>query len=41
MLGKIHDEYDIYLKCANNGHGGDITRNGKPLLSFDEWAKGN
>jgi hypothetical protein len=37
MLGETYDEYEIYLSCANDGRGGDITRNGEPLLSFEEW----
>lgn len=32
-------EYDIYLACADNGNGGDITRNGAPLLTFNEWLE--
>ena len=34
--GTNQDEYEIYLDCANNGKGIDITT-GKPLLSYDEW----
>jgi hypothetical protein len=30
-------EYQIYLACADNGKGGDITRGGKPLKTYDEW----
>ncbi|MGB0555695.1 MAG: hypothetical protein ACPGJW_00445 [Paracoccaceae bacterium] len=30
-------EYQIYLDCANDGKGGDITRNGAPLKTYDEW----
>ena len=30
-------EYEIYRACADNGAGGDITRDGAPLLTFDEW----
>jgi len=30
-------EYEIYLACANDGRGGDITRNGAPLLTYEEW----
>jgi len=30
-------EYQIYLACADDGQGGDITRGGKPLLTYDEW----
>lgn len=29
-------EYDIYLACADDGKGLDITT-GKPLKTFDEW----
>ena len=35
--GDNDSEYLIYLSCANDGKGGDITRNGAPLLSYDEW----
>ena len=31
-------EYQIYLACADDGKGGDITRDGAPLLTFDEWV---
>lgn len=31
------DEYQIYLSCADDGQGGDITRDGAPLLSYDDW----
>ena len=30
-------EYQIYLHCADNGKGGDITRGGAPLKTYDEW----
>ena len=30
-------ESQISLSCANAGKGGDITRNGKPLKTYDEW----
>lgn len=30
-------EYQIYLSCADNGKGGDITNGGAPLKTFDEW----
>jgi hypothetical protein len=30
-------EYEIYLTCADDGKGGDITRGGAPLKTFDEW----
>jgi hypothetical protein len=35
--GENDNEYQIYLACADNGKGGDITRNGKPLKTYDEW----
>lgn len=35
--GTNDQEYQIYLSCADDGKGGDITRNGEPLLSYDEW----
>ena len=28
--GTNDNEYQIYLACADNGKGGDITRNGAP-----------
>jgi len=37
MRGENRDEYEIYLACADDGKGGDITRNGAPLKTFDEW----
>jgi hypothetical protein len=37
MRGTNDAEYQIYLHCANDGKGGDITRNGEPLLTYDEW----
>ena len=36
--GSNNDEYQIYLDCANDGKGNDITT-GNPLKSFDEWMK--
>jgi len=30
-------EYQIYLHCADNGQGGDITNNGEPLKTYEEW----
>ena len=30
-------EYNIYLSCADDGNGGDVTNNGEPLKTFDEW----
>lgn len=35
--GSNDAEYQIYLDCADNGKGGDITNNGAPLKSYDEW----
>lgn len=35
--GENCDEYQIYLTCANDGKGGDITRDGQPLLTYEEW----
>lgn len=34
--GTNEQEYQIYLDCADNGKGIDITT-GKPLKTFDEW----
>ena len=34
--GTNRDEYDIYLACANDGKGLDITT-GQPLKTFEEW----
>lgn len=35
--GTNDDEYQIYLACANDGKGGDITRGGAPLKTYEEW----
>lgn len=35
--GLLEDAYQCYLTFANDGQGGDITRNGEPLLTFEEW----
>jgi len=35
--GTMRDEYDIYLSCADDGHGIDITT-GQALKSFNEWC---
>lgn len=35
--GNNDNEYQIYLACADNGKGGDVTRSGAPLLTYDEW----
>jgi hypothetical protein len=37
VRGTNDQEYQIYLACADNGKGGDITRGGAPLKSYDEW----
>lgn len=37
VRGTNDQEYQIYLSCANDGKGGDITRGGAPLKSYDEW----
>jgi hypothetical protein len=35
--GTNDQEYQTYLACADDGKGGDITRGGAPLKSYDEW----
>jgi hypothetical protein len=35
--GTNEQEFDIFLHCANDGKGGDITNGGAPLPTFDEW----
>lgn len=35
--GTNDQEYQIYLSCANDGKGGDITRGGEPLKTYKEW----
>ena len=37
IMEKLLDRYNIYLACADDGNGGDITRGGAPLLTFEEW----
>ena len=37
--GSLENEYQIYLDCADNGNGGDITNNGLPLKTYDEWSR--
>lgn len=37
--GSNSNEYQIYLSFANDGQGGDVTRNGAPLKTYDEWLK--
>jgi hypothetical protein len=35
--GTLAERYNCYLRNANDGKGGDITRGGAPLKSFEEW----
>mgnify|MGYP001324783781 CR=1 FL=1 len=35
--GTNDNEYQIYLSCADDGNGGDITQNGLPLKTYNEW----
>tara|TARA_R110000803_G_scaffold200692_1_gene265191 strand:- start:474 stop:641 length:168 start_codon:yes stop_codon:yes gene_type:complete len=35
--GTHEDEFDIFLHCADDGAGGDVTRDGAPLPTFEEW----
>ena len=35
--GDNDSEYQIYLSCADDGKGGDITRGGAPLKTYEEW----
>ncbi|BBS49753.1 hypothetical protein ACRFV7_005244 [Klebsiella oxytoca] len=35
--GDNDSEYQIYLACADNGKGIDVTT-GKPLKTYDEWC---
>jgi len=35
--GSNDAEYQIYLHCADDGKGGDITRGGAPLKTYEEW----
>jgi len=32
----LKDRYNVYLKCADDGKGNDITT-GEPLLTFNQW----
>lgn len=34
--GTNDQEYQIYLSCADDGQGRDITT-GRPLKTYDEW----
>lgn len=35
--GTNQDEYEIYLMCADDGKGNDITRPGERLKTYEEW----
>ena len=35
--GTDFDEWEIYTVCADDGQGGDVTNNGAPLKTFEEW----
>jgi hypothetical protein len=35
--GSNRNEYEIYRACADDGKGGDMTRGGAPLKTYDEW----
>lgn len=35
-MDDLKNRYDIYLDCADDGTGKDITT-GEPLKTFDEW----
>jgi len=37
--GSNDNEYQIYLAFADDGKGGDITRNGAPLKTYQEWLE--
>lgn len=37
LRGTNVDEYQIYLSCADNGKGQDITNNLQPLKTYTEW----
>jgi len=37
VRGTTDQEYQIYLACADDGKGGDITQNGAPLKTYEEW----
>ena len=36
QYGKLRDRYEIYVDCADDGNGYDLT-SGEPLKTFDEW----
>jgi len=35
--GSFGDAFKIFLVCADDGKGGDITNGGAPLPTFNEW----
>lgn len=35
--GTNDNEYQVYLACADDGQGGDITCNGAALKTYEEW----
>ena len=37
--GTLEERYEIYLTWADDGKGGDNTRNGEPLLTIEEWLE--
>ena len=37
--GTLEQRYENYLAFAYDGEGGDTTRNGEPLLTFEEWLE--
>ena len=39
IKGILENEYKIYLALMDNGKGGDITNNGLPLKTYEQWIK--
>ena len=39
LRGSDWDEFEIFLACADEGEGGDITNDGEPLPTFEEWLE--
>jgi hypothetical protein len=37
MRGTHEQEFEIFLTFADDGKGGDITKGGAPLPTFEEW----
>lgn len=35
--GSNVEEYQLYVDLAGDGKGGDITRVGRPLKTYQEW----